>query len=89
MQWEGDLYVLYLQSSCMAESEDDLTEFWSSLRSLSNAVNLNCKANAIENVVCEALFDLPTFRSLQKNDLSSPNAWINKKVNVWSDYHYN
>ena len=49
---------------------------------LSNAVNLNCKANAIENVVCEALFDLPTFRSLQKNDLSSPNAWINKKVNV-------
>ena len=37
-----------------------------SLRSLGNAVNLNCKANEIENVVCEALFDLPTFRTLQK-----------------------
>ena len=31
-----------------------------SLRSLGNAVNLNCKANEIENVVCEALFSLRT-----------------------------
>ena len=57
-------------------------KFWKSARSFGNAANPNRKANELENcnLLCEALFDQFSFRTVYSlKDLSSQNAKINKK----------